>query len=450
MAQTAAVSGRLAARRQAKENYQNYGGDDRKGNRFYMDLRLRPEDLAIPTRIHLLRPAEAYVDPSNPELNYWWKTGMGYFVKTKKFPKGMFFEKNFDEDLIEAYSHPKEYKLEAVEGVSEGKWLAKFQPKPYYCVSGLIEEWFHLVQYQDDSRQRDGKPVTWIKRERCIGKNCENCRDKWPKVFGNRFWMDFTYPQWFGPIDSVFEKLDRTPKDGGYVYPLHYACAGCEEVLRFTDSKDKREVRLDMMNACSSCGSTNVGIDTEEHYGECNDCDVRWSLLSHEDPKLNYYLATKLKCLGCGHEDYPNPVMVHSENLTEWETNDIFDLQMTIHMVEDGKKRKLEVKSFKVQEPDKRCFDATLQGEGEAATKVAERHKEPLDLNKVHRTLSADEQAEMLELSNLFDPQREARANRKRTRWQDRHQEKNGEAAAGEAEATGEENADGESGSDEG
>lgn len=415
-----AVSGRLAARRQAKENYREHGGS---GSRFRQYQRLRMKFDQTPTRLHLQRSEEPYEDPSNPDLSFWWKTGMGYFLKTKKYKKGIFIEKNFDEDLIDAYSNPARHELQQAEGVADGKWLKKFPPKPYYCVSGWIEEWFHLVSYEDE---RDGKTVNWTERERCSAKGCSLCKEGWARVFGNRFWFDFSYAQWFGPVDAVFEKLERMPKDGGYVYPQHYECEECNEIMAFFDRKRKEDVVLDMMNKCGACGSENLGIEPEEHMGECQDCDSRWALLSHEDPHLGGYLAQILKCAGCGHEGYPRPVMVHSEGLEEWECHDIYDVQLTIHKT-DEKRPKIVIKKFEVKEPDPRLFDSELQGEGEAAERQAEAHVKCIDLNKVHPQPTPDDVAELIELQNLFDPNREARAGVQPKRWKPRHEREDGE-----------------------
>jgi hypothetical protein len=429
------VAGRLAARRQARRNYQEHGGGDRKGGRYFMGLRLKLDE--HPTRIHLQRPETAYQDPTNPDLSFWWKTGMSRFIKTKRFKRGIPVEMNMDgDDLLDAYAHPGKYGLQSVDGVADGKWLSKFDPKPYFCVSGWVEEWYHLVQYEEE---RDGQKVSWHERVRCVGRDCENCQEEWPKVFGNRFWLDFSYAQWFGPIDAVFEVLERTPKDGGYVYPMHYKCndedveydeegnpvegtGGCGEILSFWDKKAKKEVTLDMTNNCGSCNSENIGLDAEEHMAECQDCNSRWSLLSHEDSSLFYYLSSILKCSHCGHEGYPTPVMAHSEGLEEWECYDLYDVQLTVHMVKEGKRNRLQVKKFEVRDPDEKLFKAKHQGEGEAAKKQAEKHEACLDLEKVHSVMTPEEQAEILELPNLFDPNREARNKLNPKRWKPRNE----------------------------
>lgn len=400
--------GRLASRRSAQESYNNNRGGRRGG--FYLGMRLKLDERPTRLVLHRFKEEDAedyklYADPNDPEVGYYWKYGLNYFLKLKG-DRYRSIEWTPEDNLIEAYRDPAKHGFAELDEAAAGAWLKKFPARPYFCISGWVEDWYHLVEKKNDKTEK-----TYVDRVRCEGRGCPHCQEKWPKVFGNRFWMDFSGAQWMNVMDKLLEELDRCPQDGGYVYPLHYACEECGEILEFVDPKSKRDVRLDMTNSCPSCGSEEVGIDPEEHMAECNDCHTRWPLLTHEDDDLKRYVDTVMKCQACGHQGYPKAVMEHSEGLEEWESSSLFDCAITMYKTMEGDKGRLHIKKWEFSEPDPRLFDPRFQGwDGdeknteakEIAEKWVERHKQALDLDKVHQVQDPDQVAETIELPNLF------------------------------------------------
>lgn len=386
------VGGRMASRR-AQSARRNRG--DKSKRPWHIGLRLKVEDQ--PVRIHLARPKQPYPDPFDPGRAWLWKVGQTTYIQSKK----RMLEWNAEQDLLEAYQNPGKYSLSPPDSVlAEGKWLEQFNYGIYYCISGWVEEWYHLVE--SDKKDRQGNP--YLNRVPCEGKGCKLCKAKVPMVFGNRFWFDAKGGLWRGDFDAIWEQLERQPKDGGYVFPSHYQCTNCHEVLSFYDKKRDDDVVLDVTNSCSRCGADGdqLEIDDETHSVTCGSCGLEWSLLAHDDKTMRWYLDNEHICNNCGAKTYPEPVMVHSDGAEEWETPDIFDCQITLK-----KGQYVEVDSWKIQEPDPRLFDPQFQGLndfGEAVAKGQVQQMETLlDLNKVHPQLDPEDQAELLGVPNLFD-----------------------------------------------
>lgn len=462
------IIGRMGVRRQARTMSREHRGSGSRGLSAQSLKNFRLNLPTVATKYHLRRPDNPFPQLDNPELLSYEKVGMQYFIKRGKNKMRM-IELTPGRDLIDVYRFPdKKQKLEdgseiaiyehlvssekAQQAIIEGKWLKEFEPDSYYGVSGWVEEWHHLVTMEKisgdyrrgDVRKKydknDKTSGSFFKtRDRCettLGqKTCDLCKEGWPKVFGNRFWVDLSHGRWFGPVDAQQEVLERQPTEGGYVFPLYYACEHCNEMLSVQNGE--QVVSMDIALACAHCGAhvdpeagtDPIGIDHEHHLAKCLECNEEWPLLSHDDPEgLRKLLVQDHECANCKEKTYPMPVYQHiwvdaedqgKEALTEWTTHDIWDCQVT--MLVDGKN--LVIKRCLVQEPDPRLFDPKFQGleslGKEGAEQQAERMREELDLNKVHAPVDPDEVAEFLDLPNLFEhaaAQKEASAEKQRYR----------------------------------
>ncbi len=412
------IGGRLSTRRTTAKIMRS---SSRKGGLHYLGYRLKLTERS--TRLHFTRSLDEdgnkilYPNPEIEDLWHEWKIGKSYFVKTQTRPKGMPVEWSPKNNLIEAYRFPAQYGVEDREELSAGAFLKEFYPKLYFCTSGWVEEWYHLVQV----KKKDGSG-TYTDRIRCEGKGCKHCEEKWPRVFGNRFWIDFSPGQWTNVIDRTMEEMDRLPLEGGYVYPSHYECEGCGEILSFTDEKSGREYTLDLTNSCD-CGATgeDIGLDAERHMAVCQLCGQEWTLLTHENGVMKSSLDKELKCNNCGHVGYAKGVFKHipqdedGEELEEWTPVSLFDAQVTMFR-EAGTEKKngnINITNWKVQEPDPRLFDPRYQGwdgnpknvdEKKIAEMWVQRHKQTLNLNDIHQVLDPDEVADKLGLCNILAP----------------------------------------------
>ena len=414
--------GRLAARRSAAKA----ANSGKRRSSYHFGLRLALTEK--PTKVRFVRSRNEegklirFADPENPEIKYPWKFGYNYFIKTKDRPRGFTVEWTAENNLIDAYVNPAKYGLQDREELAAGAFLKKFPPKQYFCASGFIEESYHLV----DRKREDGSG-TFTDRVRCEGRNCPHCEEQWPKVFGNRFWIDFSPYQWMGPIDRVLEEMERHPKEGGYVYPSHYSCEGCGETLEFIDPKSKKEVSLDITNACEMCGATgdDILLDPNENVARCDSCDHEWSLLSHEDGVLKKYLDQELECNNCGHVGYPQPNFLHmfedydpededTHPLEDWTPTTLFDARLVMYReaAQGERKGPLRIKNWTIDKPNPKLFDLRSQGwngkEGHPSQKIAQmwvdRHKQTLNLDDIHPVLDPDEVAELLGLPNILAP----------------------------------------------
>lgn len=431
------VLGRMGVRQQAREMGRQHRTNNRgMSSSMLRNMRARLEKVA--SKYHFRKPEEPYLMFDTTDAYAYEKTGMQYFIKRSRNRQRM-IEMTPGRDLIDVYRNPDKYpelteSEKAKAALLEGKWLSEFNPEFYACVSGWVEEWHHYVTMGKNKNNEavvmanPGTGVkTWHDRIRCektLGeRGCTLCDSKWPLVFGNRFWLDFSHGRWFGPIDAQREILERVPIEGGYVYPSYYACGHCNEILRCTFNN--KEVSLDITMACPQCGvpvtedHDGILIDAERHVAQCSDCSAEWVLLSHDEPEgLRRLVSMEHVCLGCGEKTVAVPVYKHmwtepedagKEPLTEWTTHDIFDCQITMYLDD----KQLVVKNCIPQDPDPRLFDPKHQGLGQLGSEIAEnlakRMQEPLDLDKVHAPQDPDEDSDFLDLPNLFEAAAKAR-----------------------------------------
>src|SRR6185295_6465783 len=254
------VGGWRQARQQVVNDRSRSGGKNRQWS-------LRLKITSVPTKIHPQRPTKPFKD-LDYDLHFWWLRGKTHFVKNSSFPKGRGFECGIDECLVCAYGNPAAF---GFENVTPDPSLSKCDSRSYYSISGWIEQTFHLVEKPKDKEVQQGEKSTFTVRERCQGRNCEFCKKNLQKVFGNRFFYDFSPAAWDNAVLPVIEKLSRRAKDGGYVYPVNYVCEECGTEI------------FDVTQNCFSCNSDDIGIDPDEDMAICQACDEKWPLLEYED-----------------------------------------------------------------------------------------------------------------------------------------------------------------------
>ena len=356
------------------------------GKKFLYKMRL---DLgADPMKIHLQKPEKAYADYKDPEQKFWWKRGAKHYVaRVKKF-----LECTNDTCLACAYRDPKAF---GFDNVAPERMLDQAGAKEFYCVSGWVEMWYH---WGDRTRKHDGKIIEFKSRELCTGRGCDDCANKYPKVFGKRFYYDFSSPAWHDSINSVYERVERICKDGGYLYPVNYTCGECSEQL------------FDMTQVCPSCSADDqIGIDAESHTASCGSCDTEWTLLECEDTSLKDLAEHPMKCGSCDHQGFPeiNMLKITAEGevvdpAEDEDVYDIYDVQFTLCKLGEKKQARIHVKKWEIKEPDPRLFDAKVQGDEDTAEGMVDRHKKALDLDSVHAPDIPAVQAKVLGLDNLF------------------------------------------------
>lgn len=387
---------------QNKINPSSGGGGRRKSNASGFRLKLDTRK----TRLTFSKREEFYEDPVDPNFGHPWKVGARYFIKKgeKMFPVEMSFKK----DLIDAYKNPAKYGFQDMKEISEGHWLSGFEPSTYYCLAGWVEDWYHLVL---KTNPKSGKK--FLSRDRCEGRGCPHCKDpNVPKVFGNRFWMDFSVNQWNNVIERVLDEVERNPKDGGYVCPSHLGCEECGTALEFYDSKAEKDVCLDLTNFCQNCGSDEIVVNAENHSATCEDCGVEWPLLAYESDVIRKYMNWEIKCQACGHKGLPRMYKEHSDGLKEWEDFTLFDTAITLAREPGTEERagNIIVKGWEIAEPDPRLFDPMYQGwdkdaseeDKKKAEAAAEWNRKGIDLDWVHSDPDPEDVAESLGVPNLF------------------------------------------------
>lgn len=330
-----------------------------------------------PIRLHFQKPVKPYEDRFDKGVFYNWLRGKSHWIPSAKRVN----QCSPDQCIVCAGANPQAFDLDLFPNLD----LAKFEPKGYTAVSGWIEEWFHLRE-----KKRDNGDGTYKVRELCEGRDCEGCRDKVTRVFGQRFWYAFTETQWSNCIEPILDKVSRSCRCGGYLFPSHYRCEKCDTVL------------FDMTNSCPHCGdSVDVDIDPDTHAAECKQCGRQWSLLECEDDRLEEMADSIYVCPKCEHSGYPRVKLVCSNGCKEdGDPHDIFDAQITLHRDSDQKQYNLLAKSFKIQPPDPKLFDPQYQGGGEDGNKIVGYHKECLDLEKVLPLLPPHAQAREIHFKN--------------------------------------------------
>lgn len=330
-------------------------------------------------------PEKLYVHPdTGVELP--WRTGVRYYVPwAGKSGKGAYIEVG-EKSVIEAYRNPAQFGLDP--GIKSDPFC-KLDPKIYYAVSGWVEEWFHRVK---DKNSETGKE--FYERERCVGRGCEYCQAQVPKVFGKRVYFEIARTHWNESLYGVNEYIESNCKCGGFIYKTHYECPQCHGLL------------VDMANQCFNCQSTDIGIDVEKAEAVCNGCQSSWSLYEDKNPEIAKEVHKEMDCPHCHAKVTPSPVVQCTQCKTP-DSYNLFDCQMTIQMVgsPDGKFKEMKVDNINIQEPDTKLFDSKYQGPaGEDANKIAEANKKPLDLNYLLAPPTSDEEAQILNVQNPFNP----------------------------------------------
>lgn len=302
-----------------------------------------------------------------------------------KTRKGAFLECGIDRGdscIVDAYANPQAYGLVAV---APDASLAKCQAKPYYAVSGWIEEDFHLVDVENSGNDGGTHKERW----RCTGRGCEYCRD-WPIVFGKKFYMEISPGQWVHSFHSLHKNIGNTScRCGGTIYVTSFVCAKCKELV------------LDVSTYCD-CGSDDVVLNTETGQVTCDKCGKSWSGFYTEHQKVYEASTEQYKCK-CGHTGHLTPTRVCSTEGCKVDPYGVFDCQLTVRMTGSRKETRLIIDSHVIQEPDARLFDPEHQGADEAAAQMVESHQKPIDLDWLLKSPSLDEQCKVVGKPNPFN-----------------------------------------------
>jgi RNA polymerase subunit RPABC4/transcription elongation factor Spt4 len=271
--------------------------------------------------------------------------------------------------------------------------MAKAQTSNYNVISGIVEEWFHLVK--EPKKKGEG---FWTNYVKCTGRHCDLCKEDAPKVFGKRFYYSISGATWRFLIEPLMEELNRYCHCGGYIVPLNYVCKNCKTVL------------IHMGDECPGCGNEDIAIDADPksktaHTASCPKCNLTWDLLECRDPELSK-LATnpQFECPSCGHTDFPLLVEACSTEGCEGHPHDIYDCQITIRKKSEERAAHTDILSWNIQELDPRTFDPAFQGGGEYGEKLAARNREPIPLDEVSDFVPEPPhvQAKVLDLKNPF------------------------------------------------
>jgi hypothetical protein len=286
--------------------------------------------------------------------------------------------------VVCAYSNPEVFGLE---NVAPDSSLKKCSAQTYYATSGWIEEEFHLL----DVANRNGDGGVHKERWRCLGRGCNYCEDKWPLVYGNRFYMEVSPGQWKFSFHDQHKKIENSMcKCGGDVFVRNFTCAGCGKMV------------LDFTTYCD-CGSDQIGIILEEKLAVCDACKKEWSAVYTDHQKLFEESTEPYKC-DCGHKGFLNPTRLCSnEACTGVDPYGIFDCQLTIRTMGEGKSKRTMIDGYSIQEPDPRLFDPQFQGGDEWSAKIVAAHTKPIDLNHLLHPRSPDEQAKDIGKPNPFN-----------------------------------------------
>lgn len=364
--------------------WRDRGGGGGKGGFYSNRLKLSSE----PIKIHMRRPVAPYKNPKTGKMSTWVKVDR-HWLPWLNNGKGGYVVCTGDQCLVDIYSNPQKFGFDMPADVN----LAKSRTSGYMVVDGLVEEWFHLVQVP--SRKDPSK--TYTERMRCSGRHCEGCKDKLPKVFGNRFYHAISWASWRYVFEPVAEELERFCKCGGYIMPVHYACKACNTPL------------VHMTDCCPGCASEDIAIEADPasercHMASCNKCGLEWALLEYKDANLRKQVTNEVKCPACGHDDTPKLILNCSEKGCEGKPHTLYDVQLTLQKESDDKNAHLKVVKWAIQDLDGRSFDPAHQGGGEAAEKIAKRNAEPIPLDKIDDflPLPPHAQAKLLNVKNPF------------------------------------------------
>lgn len=343
-------------------------------------------------RCHLVAGEQPYKDNVTGDL-YQWKKGQRHYVPK---PTNRFLDCDPDTCLTCAYTMPAEYGL----NVAPDKGLSKLRPGGFCAMSGVIEEWHHLVAFEKSSGEGH-----YFERMLCTGRGCKWCKDNWAKVFGKRFYHAFNTYQWRTVVEPIMEKVERFCRCGGYIYPVHYVCPHC------------KDVQVPMTDICPNCGTADpnaIMLHEDTHEAECESCGVIWKLLENEDKELDKMVGNETTCQACREVDYPDVVFACTDpNGTgcQCDPYSIFDIQFRIKKVTgDNNKSSVVIEdNWVVQDLDPRLFDVQNQTTGDETPeqadmpqKIAESFKHALPLDDIFAGTPPDEQAQILNVRNIL------------------------------------------------
>jgi len=339
----------------------------------------------VPTKIHFGRPEKPYVHPTSGK-EFPFRASKRHFLPGKgKAKRGAFIECGVDRGdqcVVDAYINPAAYGLV---NVAPDANLAEFPAKVYYAVSGWIEEEFHLVDVENQTKEGTHK-----ERWRCLGRGCQYCRDGWPKVFRQRFYMEISPGQWRHSFHDLHKRIENTYcKCGGTIYVTSFVCGGCDKMV------------VDVSTFCD-CGSDDVGLNTESGQATCGKCGKSWTAFYTEHPKIYEESNEPYKCK-CGHKGFLKPTRICSTEGCEVQPFSVFDCQLTVRVTGDKKEKRLLIDAHLIQEPDPRLFDPKFQGDDDRAAQVAESFQKPVDLDYLLKAPSTDDQCKIIGKANPFN-----------------------------------------------
>jgi hypothetical protein len=341
-----------------------------------------------PVRVHFSKPENPYIHPdTGAELPF--RAGMRYYVKWAG-KNGAYIERDDPVEgkncIIDAYKNPAAFGLD-IQPIAK---FSNLEAKVYYAVAGWVEEWFHDVLCENPKTG-----AKWRERQLCTGHGCEGCKENHPKVFGKKVYFEVAKTHWnecvFGWEERINSQCQCDPE--AFIYIQQYNCPECKGMMQ------------DVMNACFSCGSNNIGLDVQSARAECEDCHAGWSVYESDNAELSKAVNKESKCPHCSFQGYPvpQPVCTHcGDNNKEYS---IFDCQMKISMTgtKDGKSKEMKIEDVSIQEPDEKLFNPKYQSDDdEWADRIAEGNKKPLNLDALLAAPSPDEQAQKLNVANPF------------------------------------------------
>jgi hypothetical protein len=343
---------------------------------------------------------DGYADP-DLNIKLPWKRFKRHYIPipTKK-SKGFYLTCAGEQCLVCAYGKPRRF---GFDDVQPDDLLKKCYAQTAYAFSGWIEAWHHVVEFQ-----KDDKSGTYKSREICGNKSCKYCKEDWPKVYGNRFHVALSAAAWNGAMDPIMERIERLCQDcGEFMYVPQYVCGNEECGITHVD--------LVTCGKCTEAGDeSNCSIETSDHTVTCATCESTWSLLENEDSELSALVNDeKAQCPECNYVGNPIGQLVCSTDECEGNPYGLYDAAIWVRRETVSDKTKTVCDKFEVGDPDPRLFDpqyqidTTINDEGkalEAAQKIADRHKECLDLDAIYAPDPPTIQEQRLNKDNLFAP----------------------------------------------
>lgn len=303
-----------------------------------------------PTKVHFAPPEKPYADQLFGGGEFPYYIGARHFNPSLK--KNMYSICG-PECVYCAYTDPQRFGLD----IAPNPDLAKIRREHFYGVSGWVEEQYHKV-----TMSRDDGSGTFTVRKRCTGKECEHCLAKAPRVFGNKFFYQFSSSAWRSTVFEALQYTETHCRCGGAIYIPAYLCPECQEVM------------IDTCMHCN-CGAdaNDIAINTETLVAACQKCQLEWNFSSLNNPDILEQMMTETACQKCGNKVSPTPWFVCSTEGCAADPCTVYDAQLILHKESTDQKAKVVLKDYpKIQEPDPRLFDPKYQGLGAGNDKAAE------------------------------------------------------------------------------